>query len=109
MKKETLKILSCERVKTEVGCGNMYVILGHSDGALIELFAVLGKAGGCGACFNEALSRMITLASKYSVPVNEIVAELMGIQCPSPHLVGGDDEALSCPDAIAKVMAKEDK
>jgi len=91
------------RVKT--GCGNMYVTLGKADGELIEVFAVLGKSGGCAKCQLEAITRSISLGLKYEIPIAEYVDEFKNLRCPSP-LIDEGREALSCADALAKVLGE---
>jgi len=90
------------RIKTE--CGNLYVIVSINGDKPYEVFAHLGKAGGCSNCQNEALTRAITLGLRYGIPVKEFVGELEGIQCPNPTLWPKGERVLSCPDGIAKVL-----
>jgi ribonucleoside-diphosphate reductase alpha chain len=92
--------------RRRTGCGNIYVVLGNnaSTGQLIEVFANLGKAGGCSQCQNEALSRSISLGLKYGVPASEYVDQLLDIRCPNPAMFPHEEKSLSCADAIAQVL-----
>jgi len=92
-----------QRVKT--GCGNLYVTVNWDDRDMCEVFAQMGKAGGCAACQMEAESRLISLALRSGIRVQAIVKQLAGIRCPSPSWQEGG-QILSCPDAMAKVLAK---
>ncbi len=92
-----------QRVRT--GCGNLYVTVNWDDRDMCEVFAQMGKAGGCAACQMEAESRLISLALRSGIRVQAIVKQLAGIRCPSPSWQDGG-QILSCPDAMAKVLAK---
>ncbi len=91
-----------ERVKT--GCGNLYVTVNRDEQDLCEVFAQMGKAGGCAACQIEAESRLVSLALRSGISPRAIIKQLSGIRCPSPSWVEGQ-QILSCPDAMAKVLA----
>ncbi len=91
-----------EKVRT--GCGNLYVTVNRDDRDFCEVFAQMGKAGGCAACQIEAESRLISLALRSGISPRVIIKQLSGIRCPSPSWVEGT-QILSCPDAMAKVLA----
>ena len=104
MKGERPKVLNGKTVKIKTGCGNLYVTVNLNSSQPVEVFARLGKAGGCSNSQNEALTRAISLGLKSGVPVEEYVNELKGLQCPNPNMFPKEDRILSCPDAIAKVL-----
>ena len=108
-KKLRPKELSGETVRVHTGCGSMYVTLNGDDSGVFEVFAALGKSGSCAKVQTEALTRMITLALKYGVPMKEIVDELIGLRCPNPIMFPEEEQVLSCPDGIAKVLRQEVK
>ena len=91
--------------KVTTGCGNMYVTVASDDKGLFEVFASLGKAGGCATAQLEATCRLITLALRSGVEPAAIVKQIRGIRCPS--IAWEDGKAvLSCADAIAGVLEK---
>jgi len=95
-----------ERVNT--GCSYIYVTINFDEQGIAEVFATLGKAGGCAAAQLEAISRLISLALRSGIDVNSIVEHLRGIRCPSIAWEQGH-AILSCADAIASVLQKYDK
>ncbi len=92
-----------ERVRT--GCGNLYVTINWDNDDFCEVFAQMGKAGGCAACQIEAETRLISLALRSGVSPKAIIKQLSGIRCPSPSWDEGK-QILSCPDGVAKVLAE---
>ncbi len=91
-----------ERVKT--GCGNLYITVNFDERGICEVFTSTGKAGGCPSQ-SEATARLVSVALRSGISVEEIFAQLKGIRCPSTIRQQGMS-CTSCPDAIAKVVAK---
>ncbi|MFC2040236.1 vitamin B12-dependent ribonucleotide reductase [Chloroflexota bacterium] len=93
-----------ERVMT--GCGYIYVTVNSDEDGILEVFALLGKTGGCGAAQMESLGRLISLSIRAGVDVADIVRQMRGIRCPSIAWEEGKS-ILSCADAIASVLEKQ--
>ena len=89
-----------ERFRT--GHGNLYVTINLNDEKPFEMFARLGKAGGCDSAQQEAICRLISLALRANINPLEIIDNLTGITC-CPNWDEGH-QIMSVPDALAQCL-----
>lgn len=93
--------------KVKIGCGSLYVTTNYDEHGICEVFTSTGKAGGCPSQ-SEATARLVSVALRSGISINEVYDQLRGIRCPSTIRQQGMT-CTSCPDAIAKVIMKVSK
>lgn len=91
-------------MRMETGCGNLYVTTNETEDGPFELFAQIGKAGGCAASQTEAIGRLVSLALRSGVDAGAIARQLKGVRCPYPSWNRGQ-KVLSCADGIGQALA----
>jgi ribonucleoside-diphosphate reductase alpha chain len=99
------RLLSGETERMDTGCGKLFVIMNDDEHGPREVFANMGKAGGCASSNTEALGRLISLALKKGAAPSEVVDQLKGIRCHVPYGLGSN-ATLSCADAIGKAIER---
>jgi ribonucleoside-diphosphate reductase alpha chain len=98
--------------RLDTGCGKLYLTVNYqpNSGEILETFITTGSDGGC-LVYTEAASRMISLAIRGGIAVDEIVEQLLSTHsCPSYMLAKGKGKKLSpgksCASAIAHKIAE---
>jgi ribonucleoside-diphosphate reductase alpha chain len=93
-------MLRATSLRKETPLGTMFVHITEDDrGQPFEVFINLGKAGGAAMADAEAMGRLISVALRSGIPLQEIHRQLRGIA--SDRAIGlGPHKVLSVPDAI---------
>lgn len=91
--------------KVQTGLGVMYLTVNEVDGAPFEVFATIGKSGRSITAKAEAIGRLVSLALRSGVSVQDIVNQIKGIGGEHP-IFRGKGLLLSIPDAIAWVLER---
>ena len=99
------KLLTGQTERVDTGCGHLFIIMNDDEYGPREVFANMGKAGGCASSNTEALGRLISLALKKGAAPADIVEHLKGIRCHVPYGMG-PNATLSCADAIGKALER---
>ncbi len=89
--------------KMTTGCGSLYVTINEDAHGIFEVFAAMGKGGGCAASQTEAIGRLISLSLRSGIDKEQIVKQLKGVRCPN-QAWGKGGRIYSCSDAIAKAI-----
>jgi ribonucleoside-diphosphate reductase alpha chain len=99
-------VLKSTAIRKETPLGTMFVHITEDDkGTPFEVFINLGKAGGSAMADAEAMGRLISLALRSGISIQQVHRQMRGIS--SDRAVGlGPNKVLSVPDAIG--LALED-
>ncbi|MCL5057484.1 MAG: ribonucleoside reductase class II [Actinobacteria bacterium] len=96
--------------RLDTGCGKIYLTVNYQtdSGKIMETFITTGSDGGC-LVYTEATSRLISLAIRGGIGVDEIIEQLTGTHsCASYMLARGKGKELSpgksCASAIARKL-----
>ena len=85
------------------GQGKLVVITNQLDGEPFEVFVTVGHSGTSYCSLTEAIGRLISLALRSKVPVEEIIDQLRGISEGGQFYSEGE-KLLSIPDAVGFVI-----
>ncbi|MCZ6639560.1 MAG: adenosylcobalamin-dependent ribonucleoside-diphosphate reductase [Candidatus Dadabacteria bacterium] len=92
-----------EVIKT--GYGNLYVTVNTFEERPVEVFVQIGKSGYSTMADAEATGRLVSLALRSGIGVEDVVEQLEGIGGSSPVFSDGK-LVMSIPDAIATVLKR---
>lgn len=110
IEKEEIGTTYGTNVKKITSCGKLHINVARDrEGNLVELYVSGSKGGICMANIN-AISRLVSLALRSGIKVDEIVDQLKGIDCRAcmaSKARGIQLDGISCPDIIGKALQKE--
>jgi ribonucleoside-diphosphate reductase alpha chain len=86
--------------RIETGCGHLYVTINSDDNGPCEIFAQMGKVGGCASAQMQSIARLASMLLRTNLKLESLIDQLKGIRCPSPMWHKGKMIS-SCADAIA--------
>lgn len=92
-----------EVIKT--GYGNLYVTVNTFETRPVEVFVQIGKSGYSTMADAEATGRLVSLALRSGIAVEDVIEQLEGIGGSSPVFSDGK-LVMSIPDAIATVLKR---
>jgi ribonucleoside-diphosphate reductase alpha chain len=99
------KVTKGMTLEMTTGCGHLYVTVNEDQyGEPFEVFAQLGKGGGCAASQTEAIGRLTSLALRTGIKIDHVAKQLQSISCDRPYGVG-KNKVYSCADAVARALA----
>ncbi|MDO5537549.1 MAG: vitamin B12-dependent ribonucleotide reductase, partial [Desulfovibrionaceae bacterium] len=89
--------------RVQTGLGTLYLTVNEMDGRPFEVFATIGKSGHSVTAKAEAIGRLVSLALRSGVAVEDIITQLSGIGGEHP-VYRRKGLLLSIPDAVAWVL-----
>lgn len=88
-------------------CGTLYITVNRDDaGNVVEMFVSTSKGGICQANIG-AVNRMVSVALRAGVRVDEVADQLKGITCPACAKLmakGEQLDGISCSDILGKTL-----
>lgn len=98
------EVMSGKTYRVKTGYGKLYVTINNDEkGTPFEVFATIGRSGGFFQEQSEAICRLMSLALRAGVKVEEVSDELKGIRGPMPTFTD-KGTILSLPDALGKIL-----
>ncbi len=98
------EVMAGRTYKVKTGYGTLYVTVNNDEnGVPFEVFATIGKSGGFFQEQSEGICRLISLALRTGVKVEEVIDNLKGIRGPMP-MITEKGTVLSLPDAIGRIL-----
>lgn len=103
-KKSRPQKLESSTVEIPCPCGRVYVTISEKDGVPFEIFARLGKSGGCGSAVVSAMTATASIALRSGTDPRDLAKGLRGISCHRPPSQDGEKKITSCADAVGHAL-----
>lgn len=98
------EIMRGKTYKLRTGYGNIYVTINDDEnGDPFEVFTTIGKSGGFFQEQSEGIGRLVSLALRSGVKIEDVIDNLKGIRGPMP-VITDKGTVLSLPDAIGRIL-----
>ena len=98
------KVLSSQTVEVPAPCGRVYVTVTFKEDQPFEVFARLGKSGGCGSAVVNAVCTTMSIGLRSGVDIKDLMRGIECISCHRPPTLDHGEPIASCVDAIAKAI-----
>lgn len=87
--------------------GHLFVTINEDDQGMFEVFLQgVGKSGSFTSGYIEAIGRLVSMALRSGIEVEQIIGQLQGIRSGQPTMNPGGVFVYSVPDAVAKILKK---
>lgn len=98
--------LKSQTLEVPTPCGNVYVTMSWDEkqDRPQEVFARLGKSGGCGASVVAALTTTLSIGLRSGADPEDLMKGLVGHSCHRPPAWDENEMVKSCADAIGRAM-----
>lgn len=97
------KTYSGPTIRYQTNCGWVYITVNSDDnGRIVEVFARMGKTGGCSGAFLESIGRTISIALQCGVDPKELASQYDDIKCLGQGLDQGS--RMNCALAVAAAI-----
>ena len=99
------KTLPSTVIKVPTGYGMLYITISEHKGKPFEVFCTIGKSGSSIMAKAEVVGRMVSLALRHDVQVEDIVDQLIDID--GGNQIAWEDTVIkSIPDAVGKILKR---
>ncbi|MBU2685876.1 MAG: hypothetical protein KKF27_21755 [Gammaproteobacteria bacterium] len=106
MKLQRPETLNSFTTKVPTGFGNLYITVTELDSKPFEVFCTIGKSGASIMAKAEVTGRLVSLALRHEVPLEDIIDQLIDISGGEP-LAWKKTMIKSIPDAVGKVLREK--